>query len=199
MRNLLQRNPLFERRSQDFTVRRYTPCISPSLKCHQNRPVSISATIEPQARLRLARTDAGSRVNCSVVGNTIETLILEAQVPSATSAEYSYLDYIQCDVDCQISCYVTKPEVQLQLGTIKGALVEAKRALGVDELGRLVFINTQILVCLPPIFSIIAGDTVESAAGVYEIKTVNPAYDPQGELEFLECDVTQLFEPGARS
>ncbi|RLI40974.1 hypothetical protein DRO59_08035, partial [Candidatus Bathyarchaeota archaeon] len=138
-------------------------------------------------------------VSCNVVGNTTETVTLETQVPSTTSAEYSRLNYIQCDANCQISCYVNKPEVQLQLGTIKGALVEAKKALGVDELGRLVFINTQILVCLPPTFTIMAGDTAESTTGVYEIKTVNPAYNPRGELEFLECDVTQLFEPGARS
>ena len=199
MKNLLRHNPLFERRCQDFTVRRYTPCISPSLKCHKNRPVNISAIIKPKSQLRLIRTDVGDKVNCSVVGNTVETLILETQVPSTTSAEYSYLDYIQCDIDCQVSCYVNRPEAQLQLGTIKGALVEAKKALGMDELGRLVFINTQVLVCLPSVFSIMAGDTVESSSGIYEIKSVNPAHNPRGELEFLECDVTQLFDPGARS
>jgi len=197
MKNLLRRNPLFERRSQDFAVRRFTPCISPSLTCKQNQPITISSTIEPKAQLRLTCIDA--KVNCDVVGNTTETLILEAQVPSTTNTEYSRLDYIQCDEDCQISCYVNKPEVQLRLGTVKGALVEAKRALGMDELGRLVFINTQVLVCLPPVFSLMAGDTVESVDGMYEIKTISPACNPRGELEFLECDVTQLFEPGARS
>lgn len=199
MKNLLQHNPLFERRRQDFTVWRYTPCISPSLKCPQNHPVSISATIKPKAQLRLIRIDAGDKVKCSVVGSTTETLILETQVPSTTNTKYSYLDYIQCNADCQVSCYVTEPEVQLRLGTIKGALVEAKKALGMDELGRLVFINTQVLVCLPSEFPIMVGDVIESTTGIYEIKSVNPASNSQGELEFLECDVVQLFEPGARS
>lgn len=199
MKNLLRHNPLFERRCQDFTVWRYTPCISPSLKCSQNHPIGISVTIRPEARLRLIRTDVGAKVSCSVVGSTTETLILENQAPSTTSAKYSHLDYIQCDTDCQISCYVDEPEVQLRLGTIKGALVEAKKALGMDELGRLVFINTQVLVCLPSVFPIMVGDVIKSTIGIYEIKSVSPASNSQGELEFFECDVVQLFEPGARS